>query len=113
MLAQVHREDEGVRLRVKGLEAGVSQRLGHDAVHECGKQALGIACQLLADGVVLDPCVLDCVVQTVDVLVAVLHVEVGVLAVQQFMQHKASVALEVSVGQDGIITHVGELDLTA
>ena len=88
---------------VKGLRCHV--------IDQSAEQFGNVASESGIDRSGLDPCVLDCVVQCVNVLGRATHSEIGVLAVKQFMDHKANILGQVFAGHDRVIAHVCKANL--
>ena len=88
------------------------QRLTDHAIDQGGQQPGDVPGETSLDALPLNPNVFHRIVQAVNIWAAVPRIEVGVLAVQQFMHHISNVALQHGLGHDGVRRHILEQDAT-
>ena len=103
----IHCKNVWVLRRVRPI-GHLCESLGCHVINQSTEQFGNVACQVGLDRLVLDPCVLDGIVQGAHVLIPMVHGKICVLAVQQFMHNKTCVALQITEGQHCVITHVSE-----
>ena len=86
-------------------------RLIDHAIDQLDQQTLDVARQLGGNTLALNPCILHSVVQLAQVLSVTVDIEVGVLAVQQLMHHKARIPFDQCLIDHSVIGNIGKVYL--